>query len=96
VGIEYHTALRFAWLSENLGVERTSERAFTPLLTLIHTLYNLVFWVFLLPFFTRMEYGTGFILFNIVIGVRLIFNFYTNNLLKPTPEGYLALPFRIP
>lgn len=76
--------------------EASDKPTFTPLLTLVHSLYNLVFWVFLLPFFTRIEYGTGFILFSIVIGVRSVLNLYTNNLLRPTPEQFKAFPFRIP
>jgi hypothetical protein len=88
--------MRFAWLRETSPDQEQAERPFTPTLSLIHTLYNLTFWVFLLPFFTRMSEGTGFILFSIVIGVRLALNLYTNNLLRPTPEQYQAFPFRIP
>ena len=65
-------------------------------LALIRTAYNAVFWIFLIPFFTTIEYSTGFIAFSVVILVRLVLNLYTNNLLKLTPEGYEKYPFRIP
>jgi hypothetical protein len=88
--------MRFAWLREKSTDENPARRPFTPALSLIHSLYNLVFWVFLLPFFTSMTDGTGFMLFSIVIGVRLVLNLYTNNLLKPTPQQFESYPFRIP
>ena len=65
-------------------------------LALIRKAYNLVFWVFLLPFFTVIEYRTGFVLFTIIIGIRLVLNIYTNNIYRPTLEQYEAYPFRIP
>jgi hypothetical protein len=58
--------------------------------------YNAVFWVFLLPFFSTMEYGTGFIVFAVVIFIRLALNLYTNNVLDLTPEQFSSFPFRIP
>ncbi|MGD2162956.1 MAG: hypothetical protein PVF18_11725 [Anaerolineales bacterium] len=88
--------MRFAWLKENSSEMAAVQHTFSPPLSLVHTMYNLVFWVFLLPFFTRMAYGSGFILFSIVITIRLALNLYTNNMLKPTPEQYEAFPFRIP
>jgi hypothetical protein len=88
--------MRFAWRREQSPDNNPTRRPFTPVLSLIHKLYNLVFWVFLLPFFTRMTDGTGFMLFSVVIGVRLVLNLYINNLLKPTPQQFEAYPFRIP
>lgn len=44
--------------------------------------------------FTRMEYGTGFIVLAVVIFIRLL-NLYTNHVLKQ-PEQYKSFPFRIP
>ena len=63
---------------------------------LIRRAYNLVFWIFLLPFFTLIDFSTGFTIFVVVIGIRLVLNLYTNNLLDLSPEGYDAYPFRIP
>jgi hypothetical protein len=56
---------------------------------------HIVFWVFLLPFFTAMEYGTGFVLFTVIIFVRLGRDPYTNHVLKQ-PEQYERFAFRIP
>ena len=50
----------------------------------------------MIPFFTMVEYSTGFIAFSVVILIRLILNLYTNNILDLTPEGYEHYPFRIP
>jgi len=65
-------------------------------LALIRKAYNLAFWIFLLPFFTMIDYSTGFILFTVIIGIRLVLNLYTNNILDLTPEQFETYPFRIP
>ena len=57
--------------------------------------YNAAFWIFLLPFFTTMEYSTGFIAFTVIIFVRLGANLYTNNVLELTLEQYESYPLRI-
>jgi len=88
--------MRFAWLRENATDTTTVQQAFMHPLALIRKAYNLAFWLFLLPFFTSVEYGTGFIIFTIVILVRLILNLYTNNFLDLTPEQFEGYPFRIP
>jgi hypothetical protein len=88
--------MRFAWLREKSADYQPVQQAFLHPLALIRRAYNLVFWIFLLPFFTLIDYSTGFIIFTVVIGVRLVLNLYTNNLLSLTPEGYDAYPFRIP
>jgi len=64
-------------------------------LALIRRAYNITFWVFLLPFFTTMAYGTGFVAFTVVICIRLTLNVYTNNFLNLTPEQHKSYPFRI-
>ena len=56
----------------------------------------LIFWIFLIPFFTAVDYSTGFIVFTVIIGIRLVLNLYTNNVLDLKPEEYEAFPFRIP
>jgi len=57
--------------------------------------YNAVFWVFLLPFLTTIDYGIGFVAFTIVIFVRLALSIYTNNFANLTPEQFTRYPFRI-
>jgi uncharacterized membrane protein len=88
--------MRFAWLKENSADYESVKQAITHPLALIRRAYNWVFWIFLLPFFTRIDYSTGFIAFTVVILVRLVLNLYTNNFLKLTPEEYDSYPFRIP
>jgi hypothetical protein len=89
--------MRFAWLRENSANKDVVKQASTHPLALIRTAYNLVFWIFLLPFLiSSIDYGMGFIMFTVVIIVRLILNLYTNNLLDLTPEQFENYPFRIP
>ena len=88
--------MRFAWLREKSANDVWVKQAFTHPLSLIRKAYNAVFWIFLLPFFTTMEYSTGFIAFTVIILVRLALNLYTNNALDLTPEQYERYPFRIP
>jgi len=65
-------------------------------LSLIRKAYNFVFWIFLLPFITSIEYSTGFILFALVIFIRLVLNLVTNNFLDLSPAEFERYPFRIP
>ena len=88
--------MRFAWLRENTPNYIAVEQGFMHPLALIRKAYNAVFWIFLLPFFTLIDYSTGFIVFTIIIAIRLVLNLYTNNMLKLTPEQYDSYPFRIP
>jgi hypothetical protein len=89
--------MRFAWLRENSVNGAFVKQASTHPLALIRTAYNLVFWIFLLPFlFSKIDYETGFIAFTIVILVRLVLNLYTNNIIDLTPEQFERYPFRIP
>jgi hypothetical protein len=87
--------MRFAWLRKNSEVDQPVKQGCTHPLALIRAAYNIVFWIFLLPFFTAMEYSTGFVLFSVMIFVRLGLNLYTNHVLKQ-PEQYESFPFRIP
>jgi len=87
--------MRFAWLKENSADYVAVKQAFTHPLNLIRFAYNTVFWIFVLPFFTTMKYGTGFVAFTVIIFIRLVLNLYTNNILKPTPEQFDSFPFRI-
>jgi hypothetical protein len=89
--------MRFAWLRENSADPELVKQEFTHPLSLIRKAYNLVFWIFLLPFlFTSVDYSTGFAAFSTVILVRLALNLYTNNYLELTPQQYESYPFRIP
>jgi hypothetical protein len=88
--------MRFAWLRENAVDSASVQQAFMHPLALIRKAYNTVFWIFLLPFFTLIDYSTGFLVFTIIIGIRLVLNLYTNNVLDLTPEQYESYPFRIP
>jgi hypothetical protein len=87
--------MRFAWLRKNSANTVSVKQGCTHPLALIRMVYNAVFWIFLLPFFTAMEYSTGFIVFTAIIAVRLGLNLYTNHVLNQ-PEQYESFPFRIP
>ena len=88
--------MRFAWLKENAADYIAVKQAFTHPLALIRRAYNTVFWIFLIPFFTAIDYSIGFIAFAVIVFVRLSLNLYTNNLLSLTPEQFEGYPFRIP
>jgi hypothetical protein len=88
--------MRFAWLRENSANEDLVKQGFTHPLALIRKAYNTAFWIFLLPFFTIIDYSTGFLAFAVIIAIRLGLNLYTNNLLNLTPQQYESYPFRIP
>jgi hypothetical protein len=88
--------MRFAWLRENSADYVSVRQGFTHPLALIRKAYNAAFWFFLLPFFTIIDYSTGFIVFTVIIAIRLGLNLYTNNALNLNPEQYESYPFRIP
>ena len=94
--IEGHTAMRFAWLRKDTTNEGAVKQASTQPISLIRKAYNAAFWIFLLPFFTVIEYSTGFIVFTIIILIRLCANLYANNIIQLTPAQYDQFPFRIP
>jgi hypothetical protein len=87
--------MRFAWLRENSANEVSVKQASTHPLALIRKVYNLAFWIFLVPFFTAMEYSRGFIVFTVIIAIRLVLNLYTNNFTDLTPAQYESYPFRV-
>ena len=87
--------MRFAWLRNHSGSPVPVRQATKHPLAIIRKAYNLTFWAFLLPFFTLVYYGTGFIIFTAIIGVRLVLNLVTNNALDLTPAQYEAYPFRV-
>jgi len=87
--------MRFAWLQKNLTNYVAIKQGFAHPLALIRLAYNVAFWVFLLPFFTAIDYSTGFLAFTVVIFVRLSLSLYTNNVLTLTPQQFENYPFRI-
>lgn len=88
--------MRFAWLRQHTPGYVPATQGFPHPLWLVRFVYNAAFWVFLLPFFTAIDYSTGFVAFAFVILLRFIANAYTNNVLDLTPQQYDAHPFRIP
>jgi len=80
--------MRFAWLRSNSANYVSVKQGSTHPLALIRLAYNAAFWIFLLPFFTKIDYSTGFIAFTVIIFVRLGINLYLNNVLKLKPEQY--------
>ena len=87
--------MRFAWERENSANYVPDKHGFAHPLALIRLAYNAVFWIFLLPFITTIDFGIGFIAFTIVIFVRWGLSLYTNNVYKPTLEQFENYPFRI-
>ncbi len=88
--------MRFAWFRENSSNYVSVKQGFTHPLAIIRKVYNAAFWIFLLPFFTIIDYSTGFLVFTVMIAIRLGLNLYTNNALDFTLEHYESFPFRIP
>ncbi len=89
--------MRFAWLRENTENYEAVQQGCAHPLAIIRMAYNVAFWVFLIPFlFTSIDYSLGFILFTVIILIRLVLNLVTNNFLKLTPEQFEGFPFRIP
>ncbi len=93
--IELHTATRFAWLKKNSANTISVRQGYAHPLALIRLAYNAVFWVFLLPLVTTIDYGIGFVAFTIVIFVRFALSLYTNNVADLTPVQFDRYPFRI-
>ena len=88
--------MRFAWLRKSSADYVSVKQGFTHRLTIIRKAYNAAYWIFLLPFFTIVDYSTGFLAFTLIIAIRLGLNVYTNNILDLTLEQYESYPFRIP
>jgi hypothetical protein len=87
--------MRFARLQKNSANHIPVKQGFNnPLTRMAFWAFNAAFWLFLLPFFTSVDYGTGFIVFTVILFVRLGANLYVNNVLKP--EKFGSFPFRIP
>ena len=87
--------MRYAWLRDNSENYDVVKQGCAHPLNLIRVAYNAVFWIFLLPFFTMMEYSTGFITFTVIIFIRLGANLYANHVIEQ-PEQFESFPFRSP
>ena len=85
--------MRFAWLRQNSANDLSVKQVFSLPLTLIRIAYNVAFWIFLIPFFTTIDYSIGFVALTVVIFVRLGANLYANHVLKQ-PEQFESYPFR--
>ena len=86
--------MRFAWLKKNSADYVLVKQGFTHPLALIRKAYNVAYWAFLLPFLTTIDYSTGFVVYTVIILVRLGANLYIN-LLNLKPEQFDSFPFRI-
>jgi hypothetical protein len=87
--------MRFAWLRDNSGLVDSVKQGFNnPLTRMLFWAFNAAFWIFLLPFFTDVDYGTGFIAFTLIIFTRFGANLYVNQALNG--DQYYSFPFRIP
>jgi len=58
-------------------------------------LFNLMFWFFLIPFFTPMSYGIGFAVHAGNLFFRFLAGLYIN-FRNFTPAQYYGFPLRIP
>lgn len=85
--------MRFAWLRKNSANNMAVKQGCTHPLAVIRLAYNAAFWIFLLPFFTVVDYTTGFIAFTGIIVIRLGLNLYANQIIK-RPAQYESFPFR--
>jgi hypothetical protein len=86
--------MRFAWLRKNSADYVSVKEESTHPLTIIRKVYNAAYWIFLLPFFTIIDYSTGFIAFTVIILVRLGANLYVN-ILNLKLEQFDSFPLRI-
>jgi hypothetical protein len=85
--------MRFAWLRKNSANSEAAKQESGQTFSLIRLAYNIIFWSFLIPFFTPIDYGTGFIIFTVIILIRLSANLYIN-FLDFQPEQYEEYPLR--
>ena len=88
--------MRFAWIREQTPGSTSQAQSFPHPATVLRLIHNLAFWLFLLPLFTPLSYGAGFILFTVVIAVRAAANIYHNNFMAQTPEAFDKTPLPIP
>lgn len=86
--------MRFAWQRKKRSPDQVSPDQ-SLARRVIFVGYNVVWWFpVVLPFFTSMEFGTGFIAFSVITGARLVANVYRNNALEL--EQAEVFPLRSP
>lgn len=85
--------MRFAWLRKDLAGNVSIRQVYSLPITLVRIAYNAAFWVFLIPFFTKIDYSFGFIALTTIVFVRLGANLYANHVLRQ-PEQFDSYPFR--
>jgi hypothetical protein len=92
--LEYHTSARFARLQKKADpdAKKTSPSGLASIILLVH---SILFWSFLIPFFTPMSYRAGFVMYTVILLIHLAANTYIN-LRISTPAKYYAFPLRIP
>ena len=86
--------MRFAWLRRKLARGTPIRQAYSLPITFIRTAYNAAFWVFLVPFFTAMDFSLGFITMTVIVLLRLGANLYANHVIKSQPEQFQRFAFR--
>ena len=86
--------MRFAWLRQNHADDVSIRQVFSLPITLIRIAYNAAFWIFLIPFYTKIDFRVGFIALTIIIFLRLGANLYANHVFKSEAEQFERFPFR--
>lgn len=87
--------MRFAWLRQKLTNYTSQAQQIPDPVALVRVAYNIVFWIFLLPFVTSLDYSFGFVTFTVVIFFRMIANLYANNIMPQTVADFERFPFRM-
>lgn len=86
--------MRFAWLRQIHADDVSIGQAFSLPITLIRIAYNAAFWIFLIPFFTRIDFSVGFIALTTIVLLRLGANLYANHVFKSEAQKFDRFPFR--
>ena len=86
--------MRFAWLQRNSTNDVSIEQVFSLPITLIRIAYNAAFWIFLIPFFTKIDFSVGFTTLTVIIFMRLGANLYANHVFKLEAKQFERFPFR--
>lgn len=94
--VEAHTGARFARLRETTPGSTSVAQRFPHPAAVSRFLYNLVFWVFLLPLVMDIPYAVVFVTYAVVLAVRAAINLWQNNGMEQTPEAYDRQWMRFP
>ena len=91
--VEQHSVMRFAWLRENSGKDKSIKSSLLNKLIMIT--YNVIWWLPIVLAFTKViDYKTGFYYFFLITVFRALSNLFRNNILKG--EKAEIFPFRAP